>query len=94
MLEHVVKWEGWLDVLCLQGWSLDNCMDEKSKATIEKMLLEEQYPFVNLLSQSSVDWQDITTEHTVNSHVYCSTCLYVLELQYYKPEIWGSFSNN
>ncbi|KAK7482268.1 hypothetical protein BaRGS_00026511, partial [Batillaria attramentaria] len=24
-----------------QGWSLDNCMDEKSKATIEKMLLEE-----------------------------------------------------
>lgn len=44
-----------MDVLCLQGWSLDNCMDEKSKATIEKMLLEEQYPFVNLLSQSSVD---------------------------------------
>ncbi|GFR82585.1 histone H2A deubiquitinase MYSM1-like [Elysia marginata] len=27
-----------------QGWSLDSCMDEKSKATIEKMLLEEQYP--------------------------------------------------
>lgn len=27
-----------------QGWTLDNsCMDEKSKATIEKMLLEEQY---------------------------------------------------
>ncbi|XP_055886147.1 histone H2A deubiquitinase MYSM1-like [Biomphalaria glabrata] len=25
-----------------QGWSLDSCMDEKSKATIEKMLLEEQ----------------------------------------------------
>lgn len=28
-----------------KGWSLDNCVDEKSKATIEKMLLEEQYPF-------------------------------------------------
>ncbi|XP_064624801.1 histone H2A deubiquitinase MYSM1-like [Lineus longissimus] len=26
-----------------QGWSLDNCTDEKSKATIEKMLQEEQY---------------------------------------------------
>ncbi|CAG5133772.1 unnamed protein product [Candidula unifasciata] len=25
-----------------QGWTLDSCMDEKSKATIEKMLLEEQ----------------------------------------------------
>ena len=30
----------------VQGWSLDNGMDEKSKATIEKMLLEEQYPLV------------------------------------------------
>ncbi|CAI9739410.1 histone H2A deubiquitinase MYSM1-like [Octopus vulgaris] len=26
-----------------QGWTLDSCMDEKSKATIEKMLQEEQY---------------------------------------------------
>ncbi|KAL5015994.1 hypothetical protein ScPMuIL_005583 [Solemya velum] len=26
-----------------QGWTLDSCMDEKSKATIEKMLLEEQH---------------------------------------------------
>ncbi|XP_005100492.1 histone H2A deubiquitinase MYSM1 isoform X2 [Aplysia californica] len=26
-----------------QGWSLDSCIDEKSKATIEKMLLEEQH---------------------------------------------------
>jgi len=28
-----------------QGWPLDSCIDEKSKATIEKMLLEEQYPY-------------------------------------------------
>lgn len=27
-----------------KGWSLDACLDEKSKATIEKMLQEEQYP--------------------------------------------------
>ncbi|KAJ8305571.1 hypothetical protein KUTeg_016116 [Tegillarca granosa] len=28
-----------------QGWTMDSCIDEKSKATIEKMLLEEQYPY-------------------------------------------------
>jgi hypothetical protein len=26
-----------------QGWTMDNYIDEKSKATIEKMLQEEQY---------------------------------------------------
>ncbi|OWF38111.1 histone H2A deubiquitinase MYSM1-like [Mizuhopecten yessoensis] len=26
-----------------QGWTMDSCIDEKSKATIEKMLQEEQY---------------------------------------------------
>ena len=26
-----------------QVWSLDNCADEKSRATIEKMILEEEY---------------------------------------------------
>lgn len=36
-------------VLFSQGWSLDSCMDEKSKATIEKMLLEEQYPLFFLM---------------------------------------------
>lgn len=30
-------------VLPLQGWTMDT-FDEKSKATIEKMLQEEQYP--------------------------------------------------
>lgn len=32
-----------------QCWPLDTCMDEKSKATIEKMLMEEQYPCIQLV---------------------------------------------
>lgn len=31
-------------LLTMQGWTMDT-FDEKSKATIEKMLQEEQYPF-------------------------------------------------
>lgn len=34
-------------VLPLQGWTMDT-FDEKSKATIEKMLQEEQYPFCTI----------------------------------------------
>ena len=31
--------------IVFQGWTLDNGIDEKSKAVIEKMLQEEQFPF-------------------------------------------------
>ena len=60
----------------LQGWSLDNCVDEKSKATIEKMLLEEQYPFVStdpLYHYQTYYWHIITVD--------CSyyTCAWVLQ---------------
>ena len=51
----------------MQGWSLDNCVDEKSKATIEKMLLEEQYPFVSILS-------DILLTHC---HYGLQLCTYI-----------------
>lgn len=34
-------------VLPLQGWTMDT-FDEKSKATIEKMLQEEQYPICTI----------------------------------------------
>lgn len=32
------------ELLLQQVWSLDPCTDDKSKSTIEKMILEEQYP--------------------------------------------------
>lgn len=42
-----------------QGWTLDSCMDEKSKATIEKMLQEEQY-YLNGKNSTPVTFEKST----------------------------------
>lgn len=34
---------------CLQPWTLDSSISEENRAVIEKMLLEEEYPFSDLL---------------------------------------------
>lgn len=34
--------------LCLQPWTLDSSISEENRAVIEKMLLEEEYPFADL----------------------------------------------
>ncbi|XP_064604847.1 histone H2A deubiquitinase MYSM1-like [Liolophura sinensis] len=46
-----------------QGWSLDACLDEKSKATIEKMLQEEQ----NYLNGRTVPKSPIKSDHRKGS---------------------------
>ena len=52
------------ELLLQQVWSLDPCTDDKSKSTIEKMILEEQYPLHPVVNFSMWCFPDNAQKHT------------------------------
>ena len=52
------------ELLLQQVWSLDPCTDDKSKSTIEKMILEEQYPLHPVVNFSMWCFPDNARKNT------------------------------